>query len=322
MAVLVIHMFIFQPFIVPTPSMAGTVLPGDYIIVSKLHYGPRTPRTLSIPYTDLYLETIQIPSVRFPGFSTIQHGDVAVFHYPPDDKPIDKRQPYLKRVIGLPGDQVEVRDKVVYINGQAQERFDGLQQYWRVYKTDPRVNLPVQKLEELGIHEISDLPDPSQVRIIASDRAASLLASWSYIDRVEPFVSTDTSIYRRYLFPPGRGQTPDNYGPVWTPRAGDTIELTAQNWPVYASAIARHEGRVIERTPDGAFLIDGVPAGTYTFVQNYYFMIGDNRDNSLDSRFWGFVPEDHIMGKAIATFFSWDKDAGRPRLDRIFRPIQ
>lgn len=322
LAVLVLHTFIFQPFVVPTPSMAGTVLVGDYIIVSKLHYGPQLPRVLSIPYTDLYIESVRLPDIRLPGFTSIDHGDVVVFHYPPDEKPIDKRQAYLKRALGLPGDQFEIRDKAVYINGTRQQQYPGLQHYWRIYKTDARVNLSPQMLRELGVEEITTLSDPRQVRIIASDQAIEAIAALPYVERVEPYISTGARAYERHLFPLGRGQTPDNYGPIWIPRAGASIELNAENWQIYSAMIERHEGRTTAQTPDGVFLIGGTPATTYTFGQDYYFMIGDNRDNSLDSRFWGFVPRDHIMGKAIATFFSWDEEASRPRLDRVLKRIR
>lgn len=322
LAVLVLHTFIFQPFVVPTPSMAGTVLVGDYIIVSKLHYGPQLPRVLSIPYTDLYVESVRFPDIRLPGFTSIDYGDVVVFHYPPDEKPIDKRQAYLKRALGLPGDQFEIRDKAVYVNGTRQEQFPGLQQYWRIYKTDTRVNLSPQMLKELGVEEITNLSDPLQVRVIATDQAIETIAALPYVERVEPYISTNARAYERHLFPLGRGQTPDNYGPIWIPRAGESIELNAENWQRYSAMIERHEGRSVEQTSAGVYLIDGTPATTYTFGQDYYFMIGDNRDNSLDSRFWGFVPQDHIMGKAIATFFSWDDEANQPRLDRVLKRIQ
>ena len=107
-AALTVHIFIFQPFVVPTPSMAGTVIPGDYLIVSKLHYGPQTPRTPAIPFTELYWDGVELPHFRIPGFSKVKRGDVVVFHVPTDEKPIDRKQPYLKRAIGIPGDTISI----------------------------------------------------------------------------------------------------------------------------------------------------------------------------------------------------------------------
>lgn len=260
LAVLVLHTFIFQPFVVPTPSMASTVLVGDYIIVSKLHYGPQLPRVLSVPYTDLYIESVRFPDIRLPGFTTIDYGDVVVFHYPPDEKPIDKRQAYLKRALGLPGDQFEIRDKAIYINGESQQQFPGLQQYWRIYKTDARVNLSPQMLKQLGIEEITNLSDPRQLRVIATDQAIESIAALPYVEHVEPYISADEAAYQRYLFPSGRGQTPDNYGPIWIPQAGASIELNSSNWQLYSAMIERHEGRTTEITSIGAYLIDGAPA--------------------------------------------------------------
>ena len=319
--VLVLHIFLFQPFVVPTPSMAGTVLPGDHIIVSKLHYGPQTPRTLGIPFTDLYINNFELPAVKLPGFSEITRGDVIVFHYPPEEKPIDKRQPYLKRVYGLPGDMLELRDKIIYVNDEPQEFPAEMRQYWRVVKTDARVSLSGQRLSALGVEEILPIDDQT-VRIMASRDAIAEIQSWPYIESVKPYISSFDVRSDRLLFPPAQEQTVDNYGPIWIPKAGETRPLTDENWSLYGPIITRFERRPAQRTDDGAFLVDGMEVTQYTFAKDYYFMIGDNRDNSLDSRFWGFVPADHIMGKAVLTFFSWDKERARPRLDRVMKVIR
>ena len=157
---------------------------------------------------------------------------------------------------------------------------------------------------------------------MASKKAMAEISSWPYVERVEPIVSPYDPAYDREMFPPNRGQTPDNYGPIWLPEEGQRLDLTDENWPMYSPIIQHFENRTVERRSDGTFWIDGVQTTEYTFSQGYYFMIGDNRDNSLDSRFWGFVPADHIMGKAVATFFSWDKEQSRPRLDRVMKLIR
>jgi signal peptidase I len=123
------------------------------------------------------------------------------------------------------------------------------------------------------------------------------------------------------IFPEGSGFGPDNYGPLYVPARGDTLRLTPDNWPVYADVIRRYEGHEAELRADGSFLIDGQPADRYVVAQDYFFVMGDNRDSSYDSRIWGFVPADHLVGKAILVYFSWDHEQKRPRSERLFDRI-
>ena len=321
-AMLALHTFIFQPFVVPTPSMANTVLPGEYLIVSKLHYGAQTPHSVGIPYTNLYIEGIDLPTYRLPGFSKVQRGDVVVFHLPTEtEHPINKRQPYLKRTMGLPGETIAIKDKAFYIDGKPIADFDGLQILWDVYKTDARVSLSYAKLKEMGVEEILQTNNRRLVRIIATEAIANEIATWSYVDRVAPYIASAASGERR-LFPFTAPQSNDNYGPLWIPKAGAVLDLNQENWMVYGETIQNFEQADVVQLSDGTFTVEGKPATAYTFKQDYYFMVGDNRDNSLDSRYWGFVPADHILGKAVARFYSWDKDAGWPRFDRMFAHIK
>ncbi|MEM8486850.1 MAG: signal peptidase I [Bacteroidota bacterium] len=321
-AMLTLHTFIFQPFVVPTPSMANTVLPGEYLIVSKLHYGAQTPHTIGIPYTDLYLKGVQVPAFRLPGFSKIKRGDVVVFHLPTEtEHPINKRQPYLKRTLGLPGESLAIRDKAFFIDNAPIADFDGLQFFWDVYKTDPRVSLSYTKLKEMGVEEILPTNNRRLVRIIATEATAKEISTWSYVEKIIPYIADEREAQTR-LFPFNILQTNDNYGPIWIPKAGEALPLNQANWEIYGKTIAQYEEVIIERTDNGGFSIDGKPVTSYQFKQDYYFMVGDNRDNSLDSRYWGFVPADHILGKAVARFYSWDKEAGWPRFDRMFARIK
>jgi signal peptidase I len=127
------------------------------------------------------------------------------------------------------------------------------------------------------------------------------------------------------MYVAGRGWSRDNFGPLTVPGEGLSVALTEENWPIVQPVIERYEGHTATLR-DGTFMIDGAPVTSYTFAQDYYFVMGDNRDNSEDSRFWGFVPMDHVVGKAILTYFSWDKDGSPPffgqvRFGRMFNPI-
>ncbi len=320
---LIVRTLFFDLFRIPTPSMEKSLMVGDYLFVSKLHYGTRTPMTLGIPFTSVYLKGLKFPFFRFPGFSEVQRGDAVVFNWPADNvSAIDRRMHYIKRIMGLPGEALEVRDKVVYIDGVPKDMTSGMQQSWTVHKTDPRAQLSPSALEDLGVTEIVQNQGSAVVLIVATEAAVDVIRSWSWVERVEPAIAPPNDRYNQLMYPSGRGYTPDNYGPVWIPKEGETVQITDENWPLIRTAITRYEGHTAERTGPGEFTIDGLAAETYRFEQNYYFAMGDNRDNSEDSRFWGFVPMDHVVGKAILVYFSWDSDAKLPRFKRLFSLIR
>ncbi len=318
---LIVRTLFFDLFRIPTPSMENNLLIGDYLFVSKVHYGTRTPITLGVPFTQIYLKGIELPWTRVPGFSTVKRGDAIVFNWPYEEKPIDRKMHYIKRVVGLPGETLEVLEKVVHLDGTPLPIQEGMQQHWYVYKNDPRVRLSSVKLRELGIKEVTPTANPSIVRILATAKAVDEMREWPWIERVEPSITQDASGYSAHMYPPGRGYTPDNYGPVTIPQRDHSVTLTAENWPVYETVIRRYEGHTTRLRNDGRFEIDGQPVTTYTFDQDYFFVMGDNRDNSEDSRFWGFVPMDHIVGKALLIYFSWDAEESLPRFSRLFSTI-
>ncbi|MEM1094022.1 MAG: signal peptidase I [Bacteroidota bacterium] len=317
----VVFTFIIQPFVVPTPSMAATILPGDRILVSKLHYGPSTPRTLAIPFTDLYLPGVEFPATRLPGFSTVQRGDAIVFHYPRETGPIDRKPRWFKRIVGLPGDAVLLRDKVTYVNGSVVEPHPNQQQWWQVTLTDARMRLNAQRVFELGAEQVRPLGGSNTMLVMGTQAMAEALAGWSYVATVTPYLVSEAMANALDLFPSGAGYTTDNYGPITVPKAGTTVALTDETWPQLERVIREYEGHTAQRRADGSFWIDGAAATTFTFAQDYYFVMGDNRDNSEDSRFWGFVPHDHLIGKPVAIFFSHDPETFIPRLDRIFTRV-
>ncbi|GAB5518361.1 MAG: signal peptidase I [Rhodothermales bacterium] len=318
----VVFTFIIQPFVVPTPSMAATILPGDRILVSKLHYGPATPRTLAIPFTDVYLPGVEFPSTRLPGFSEVQRGDALVFHYPLESGPIDRKARWFKRIIGLPGDTVMLRDKVTYVNGKVLPPVVTQQQWWQVTLADERMRLNPQRVFELGAEQVRPLGQTNTMLVMGTQEVAEAVAEWTYVQAVTPYILPETMADVLDLFPKGAGYTTDTYGPITVPQAGTSVTLDEATWPHVERVIRDYEGHIAEHRADGTFWIDGAQAETYTFAQDYYFVMGDNRDNSEDSRFWGFVPHDHLIGKPVAIFFSHDPDTFIPRLDRIFTSVR
>lgn len=319
---LIVRTLIFDLFRIPTPSMEKNLLIGDYLFVSKLHYGTRTPMTVGVPFTQIYVKGIRLPHTRLPGFSEVKRGDAIVFNFPPEEKPIDRKMHYIKRVVGLSGETLEVKDKVVHVNGASIPLSEGMQQYWNVHKKDPRVHLSGSALRDLGVSDVQATSNASVVRVLATTEAISEIESWPWVEQVEPYIAPENVGYSSLMYPAGRGYTPDNYGPIQIPEQGMTVTLSPENWPVYGPVITRYEGHTAQISDDGSFEINGEKIGTYTFEQDYYFVMGDNRDNSEDSRFWGFVPMRHVVGKAILIYFSWDSEAMLPRFGRIFHLIQ
>lgn len=302
--------------------MESTLLVGDFVLVSKLPYGPRLPLTLGVPFTDLYWSGLVFPTVRLPGSGRILRGDLVVFNYPPEPGPIDRKAHYVKRVVGLPGDTVSLVDKRVVVNGATVERPSTGQQQWVVEKADRAVDLSPDRLRPLGVLLSKPLRDSLAVQVTATREVARLMQRLPGVVAVEPSLMPTTA-RAAHIFPPGSGFNRDHYGPVHVPQKGDTIELTPETWRWYGSVIARHEGNPDARLlASGTVLINGRPQARYRFRQDYYFVLGDNQDDSLDSRWWGFVPADHVVGRPILVYFSWDPVRGRPRMDRLLHRIR
>jgi signal peptidase I len=308
-----------------------------------------------------YLDNPQLPHHRFPAFRTIKNLDVVVFHYPDGDtvalkhqdksyyqlvrydgwedvnrnerrygkviyRPVDKRENYIKRCIAIPGDTLQIIDRQVFINGKKQETPKNHQFEYMVYTEG--LNLQPAKLQSFGISisevmvdrmagafiihmteaaaaKVSKLPGVKQVVL-------SSLAPGEADPDIFPFVPSD--------YPWNR----DNFGPLWIPKAGATVQLNLQNLPLFRRIIDNYEGNSLE-VRDGKIFINNEVATSYTFKQNYYFMMGDNRHNSADSRFWGFVPQDHVVGRASFVWLSLDKERGwangKLRWNKMMRSI-
>lgn len=314
---LVLRLFAFEAYRIPSESMEDTLLVGDFLFVSKLNYGARTPITLGIPFTDYYLEGVELPAVRLPGFGFVKRGDIIVFNYPPDEAPIDRKTSYIKRVIALPGDTILIEDKVVSVNGVQYQLPNSGQHMWRVHLEEPFAGFTAQ-LDSLGlagrVDEVSDLQ-----RVYWGTRGeVEAIRGLSQVDRIEPNIRVRGD--RSAPFPIGNSYSLDSYGPVITPQRGWTVELNDETWPLYRRIITDYEGNEALQVT-GGFEVSGALTSSYTFEQDYYFVLGDNRDDSSDSRSWGFVPTSHLVGKAVLIYFSWDPDQGSPRWDRMLRTI-
>ncbi|NNF58219.1 MAG: signal peptidase I, partial [Rhodothermaceae bacterium] len=261
--IVVVRAFLFEPYRIPSESMEDTLLVGDFLLVSKLHYGPRTPNTLGIPLTPIYLRGIQFPQTRLPGFSEPQRGDVIVFNYPasqdvvrgrvPSTVPIERRDPYIKRLVGLPGDTVAVLDKVVYLNGAPQPLAPTQKQTWEVTSAgNERVSTTA--FEDMDIEFLGDLvgPDgrpltPRRYRVIATPAEVEGLRARTDVAAVEPVVLPEGAMREQpFRFPPGSASNPDQFPPVVVPRAGETVPLTRETWPGLAEIITRYEGHEVQ----------------------------------------------------------------------------
>jgi signal peptidase I len=372
-AATIIRATTFEAYTIPTSSMEKSLMVGDFLFVSKLHYGVRVPMTpISFPLvhntfpftsTKSYFEHPQIPYIRLPKFESISVGDAVVFNWPVDVGPVDKRQNYVKRCVGTPGDTIRIIDRDLFINGekfQFPER--AIPQYKYYVKTNGRGFNRKQLKEDFDINYLtnkqSNNPNNSQdviqlnrneFLIFISDSALAGFKSLPNVVEIIPLISPvpgekpkqklpemalrliaqDTSNMGNPLFPNASVHrrefkyTADNFGPLYIPKAGDKIDLDYENFLRFATVIEKYEGNTLE-VRDKAYYINGEKADSYTFKQNYYWMMGDNRHNSLDSRFWGYVPEDHIVGKPVFIWMSYDKygdGINKIRFDRVFTTV-
>lgn len=236
-------------------------------------------------------------------------------------RPTDRRENYVKRCVGLPGQTLQIKDRIVYLDGKANKEPDNVQYRYFVHT---KGMLPDELCHELGI-STEDLAnyyvEQSVYNMPLTEQAkAALLARKDLVTSIENVPDDDMG----GLYPANKltGWTVDNYGPLWIPKKGETIDLSLDNLPYYERCIGAYEGNHLE-VKDGQILINGQPSTQYTFKMDYYWMMGDNRHNSADSRFWGFVPEDHIVGKPIFVWLSLDKDRGwtngKIRWNRLFK---
>lgn len=318
-AAIILRTFFFGAYRIPTPSMENTLLTGDFLIVTKLAYGPRTPMTLSVPFTDIYVPGVRLPWVRIPGYSEIQRDDIVVFNYPIDVAPVSVKTNYIKRAVGMPGDQLQIEDKVLYVNGEESEAYETLMQNYRV-EVRERIRLSPAKVREAGARIVQSQNNTHIVNMTAG--VAENISSWGEVDNVEPFIlPEDFDEFSRNQFNFSKGfMNHDQMEEFTIPYEGQQVELTPDNWHLYRDIVERYERNSVQQEGE-QFIINGEETSEYTIRQDYYFVMGDNRDDSEDSRYWGFVPDDHIIGKAGIIYFSWDNERWLPRFSRILNSI-
>jgi signal peptidase I len=368
-AATLIRTFVFEAYVIPTPSEEKTLLVNDYLFVSKSAYGPRIPNTPiafpfvhhTIPFVNSksYLEWIKIPYTRWFA-SPVKRNDAVVFNFPANDtlindeenfgskvtyyeacrelgkervwqdygniivtRPVDKRENFIKRCVAVAGDTIQIINGVLHINGKEQDFFPNAQRYYKVI--NPRQTMTdAESLASLGIHIREEQGD------IRQSQNGDILVNITN-QEIKDMVPANAALFSQYndgpdtrLFPYYKNTdsfhiwSPDNYGKLWIPKKGATIQLTTDNIIRYQRCIETYESNKFEQK-DGKVFLNGKEASSYTFKMDYFWLMGDNRHNSLDSRFWGFVPEDHVVGKASLIWFSWE---GGPRWKRLFRWIK
>ncbi|WP_349664053.1 signal peptidase I [Cellulophaga lytica] len=392
-----VHTYFIQPYVIPTSSLEKTLLVGDFLFVSKFHYGARTPMTTvaapmvhdTLPIVGLksYLNKPQLPYFRLPGFQKIKRNDIVVFSWPADTvrqffvkekgvrKPIDKKSNYVKRCVGVPGDTISVVDGYVHINGEktilpdrAKPMFfhvvttknaldnNVLNALGRKNFTGYTIRIPKEVLQKNNVPELMEKgtsldeikQDSAYVYYtgsFASDKIKNYLkaedvrnmnlfnlteAEAKKIQKLTAVESVTKFSFKKpstKIFPQNANLagTEDNLGPIYIPKAGATINLNAKNLPLYKKIITEYEGNTLAQAGN-QITINGSVADKYTFKQDYFWMMGDNRHQSEDSRYWGFVPENHIVGKPVFIWMSIDgiNDGfanWKPRWNRFFTTV-
>ena len=360
----IIRIFLVEAYTIPTGSMEGSLLVNDYLFVSKVSYGARTPMTpLAVPLVHntlpffnckSYTELVQWGYHRLPGFGHIERNDVVVFNFPAGDtvalevqqdqdyysllrnynndrafvknnftvlsRPVDKKENYIKRCVGIPGDTIEIRGGYLYVGNKLSKQYPHSKMTYTI-ATNGQVSLD-EFVEEQDMNPEELNYDPNSKMYIAnlSNDQVAAIKKMNGVIAIAPFV-LDKNDTRDNAFPNDTANfkwNRDFYGPFIVPKAGQQVTLSLQNIALYQRIIANYEHNSLD-IKDGKIFINGKETTTYTFLMNYYWMMGDNRHNSADSRYFGFVPDDHIVGKAWFVWLSFGNKG--IRWNRLFRSI-
>jgi signal peptidase I len=368
-----IRMFLIEAYVIPTSSMEGSLLVGDFLFVSKAHYGIRTPQTIAmlpllhnrapIINSESYLEKPKLPYYRLPALERIDRNDPIVFNYPEGDsvyifpnrtwsihdyrrgaippsqarmiktgnkelitRPMDKKDHYIKRAIAIPGDSLQIIDRQVYINGAPADNPKHLQYMYRV--NFPSSGINTSKFSDWGIssEDLVAQQGNSAFVMVLSDEQKEKIKALEAGTTITPMDMGQLETQPGKLFPHDPenfpGWTVDNFGPIYVPEKGATVKINPQNIALYRRIINVYEDNELD-IRNGQIIINGTPAEDYTFKMNYYWAMGDNRHNSEDSRVWGFVPENHIVGKPVIIWFSTKQGslANGINWSRLFKPV-
>jgi signal peptidase I len=272
--------------------------------------------------TNSYLNWLSIPYYRLFGSPNIKRNDVVVFNYPMEDEhPVDQRIFYIKRCVAISGDTLEIKKGLVYINGVYNDIPERLQFNYKVSIDADTLNLDTLKI--LGVSDGGRMKQKGNYWMNLNTENTDKIKNLPHVISIEPLLENE-KMYNDYLFPEDEHflWNVDFFGPLYIPKAGDSVKLTVDSLPLYQRIISLYEKNELQVSNDSIF-INNKFATHYTFKMNYFFMMGDNRHNSADSRFWGFLPEDHVVGKASSIILSIDKsdDKKSIRWDRWFRSI-
>ena len=350
-----VHTYFMQPYTIPTSSLEKSLLVGDFLFVSKFHYGARVPMTtiaapmvhdtIPIIKTRSYLNKKQLPFLselpylRLPGFQKIKRNEIVCFNWLVDTfknmyftdkhyyKPIDKKTNYVKRAVGIAGDTLEVINGYVYINGEKNQLPKRAKLQFS-YLVQPKKNKFNQKVM-INNYDITDRFGPINSNYTykfmgISDAALEKLKKDTNVEWIKkdtlPKGVKDPSVFPQK---PSYNWNNDFFGPVYIPKKGTTIEINKDNIPIYERLIKIYENNDLYML-DSDVYINGIKTNQYTFKQDYYWLMGDNRSNSQDSRSWGFVPFDHVVGKPVFKWLSIDyngKGFDKIRWDRMFTTV-
>ena len=336
-AATIIRWLFIEPYTVPTGSMERTILVGDFLFVSKLHYGPRTVKTpLQLPLTHQkiwgttlpsFSRLIDLPMFRLPGFSEVKKNDIVVFNYPPEfELPEDLRTYYVKRCVGIAGDSILIDDQRLLVNGEALNISVAIQQSFFL-RTSQSINDRVFKR-----YHISDyVPLQGGYEIYTDAQTAKDMGNLNFVEDVFPVKYDKNNPYGKafsaFVKDVNFNWTIDELGPFYLPKAGDVMEMNPTNVVLYGWNIQHYEELDSVAIVDKQLFVNGSLQTHYTFKNDYYFMMGDNRHNSADSRIWGMVPKRFVVGKALFVWWSVSPEGGvldlfkRIRWNRIFTQL-
>jgi len=344
----IVHTYFLQPYTIPTSSLEKSLLVGDFLFVSKMNYGARVPMTtVALPMVHdtipllkrkSYLSCPQLPYFRLPAFQKIKNCDIVVFNWPVDtvyffrdpsgrhvDKPIDKKSNYVKRCVGIPGDSLSIKDGIVYINGKILALPERAKpQYSYKIAIDGKTPIDFEYLfKDLDVTDGAGFTSEKRDTLYVAALPATSVERLKNVPGITSVTRVISKGVEDGIFPHIHKWNRDNFGPIYIPQAGKTVALNFMTLPFYSRIITEYEKNKLEVKGSDIY-INGIKTNTYTFKQDYFWMMGDNRHNSEDSRYWGYVPADHIVGKPVFIWMSWDtngKRLGKIRWERLFTTV-